>query len=97
MTMTMTMKGVSTLSKKRFSEIESRVRAILAADEAAADDVMRAIREVMMFDPLASCYSEDVREKLVVNTRKWRQKKMADREQQQQPVAAGDARARLSN
>ena len=75
------MKGVSTLSKKRFLEIEMQIRAILSADEAAATEVMRAICEVMKFDPLVSCYSEEIREKLVVNNRKWRQRKREDRQQ----------------
>ncbi len=87
-------KGVSTLTKKRFYEIESRVRTILAADGTAAGEVMRAICEVMKFDPKVSCYSEEIREKLVENNRKWRQRKREDRTAEHAPETAAARLAR---
>jgi hypothetical protein len=71
-------KGVSTLSKKRYMELGEKVSSILREKE-DAEAVMKAVCEVMKFDPSVSRYSEEVRETLVESTRKWRQKKKAAR------------------
>lgn len=67
-------KGTSTLSKKRYAELRERVNSIMA-DENAAAEVLKAMCEVLRFNPTVSRYSEGMREKLVENTRKWRQRK----------------------
>jgi hypothetical protein len=67
-------KGTSTLSKKRYAELRERVNSIMG-DENAAAEVLKAMCEVMRFDPNVSRYSDDMRGKLVENTRKWRQRK----------------------
>jgi hypothetical protein len=73
-------KGLSTLSKKRYAEIEERVRMIMEGGQGEADDVMQAICEVMRFDPSVPKYCEERREKLVENQRKWRQRKKEEKE-----------------
>jgi len=68
-------KGISTLSKKRYFELEERVKSILGDRcEAEAGMVMKAMREIMKFDPNVSRYSEEVREALGESCRKWRQR-----------------------
>jgi hypothetical protein len=68
-------KGISTLSKKRYFEMEERVKMILGGKlQEEAGMVMKAMREIMKFDPNVSRYSEEVREVLEENSRKWRQR-----------------------
>lgn len=70
-------KGISTLSKKRYMEIQERVSNVIG-DGRMAEAVMKEMCEVLKFDPSVSRYDKDQREKLLENKRKWRQKKKAN-------------------
>jgi hypothetical protein len=82
-------KGISTMSKKRYFEIKWRVSSVLKSEEIPTEEkeeaVMKAVCDVMKFDPSVSRYNKDMREKLLENKRKWRQKKKAANSVAQNP------------
>jgi hypothetical protein len=83
-------RGASTLSKKRFVEFEARVKSVLGECE-EAEEIMKAICDVMKFDPSVPTYCEGIRERLVENNRKWRRRKKDERSKAAAATAAANA------
>lgn len=51
-------KAASTMSKRRYEAMETRLRVMV--DDEKREDIMRMIREVMQYDPYASRYTPEV-------------------------------------
>ena len=64
-------KGVSTLSKKRYYDLENTLRSDF--DDAGVDKIMSNVREILNFDPKMSTYNENIRN--IINKSRHKSKK----------------------
>lgn len=66
-----THKGISTMSKKRYHDIESHLR-LLTEDSVLIDQVMHCIRTIMKFDPSHNTYTQELGQKIKQRRQKLR-------------------------